>query len=278
AGDRHRGQRRRGGVARIRVPVQARRPRAAARLRRPAPTAPGLADVVCGARSLRAEPLARPPVPPPARRLASRGGPVRHDPLRGPPSPLRPGARLRLPLHRPGDPPPDGRLVATTPGGRVLPGRLPGRARDTVTSGPEDELTGPSGTRLTDRMAGGEDEAQAVARARAGDQEAFRLLVEGHSRAVFRLAFRMTGNEHDAEDVVQETFLKAYRKLGAFEERAQFGSWLHRIAANCAYDLLRARARHDERLDRSEGPDGERTLSGPAGDPSPQRRAAARDL
>ena len=79
-----------------------------------------------------------------------------------------------------------------------------------MTSGPRDGLTEPGVERLTDRMVGGEDEAQAVARARAGDAEAFRLLVERHSRGVFRLAFRMTGNEHDAEDVVQETFLKAY--------------------------------------------------------------------
>jgi RNA polymerase sigma-70 factor (ECF subfamily) len=127
-------------------------------------------------------------------------------------------------------------------------------------------------------MAGGEDDAQAVARARRGDLEAFRLLVERHSRDVFRLAFRMTGNEHDAEDVVQEAFLKAYRKLDAFEERAQFGSWLHRIAANCAYDLLRARVRHDERLDRSEGPDGERILTVPAGDPSPDRLVAGGEM
>jgi RNA polymerase sigma-70 factor (ECF subfamily) len=127
-------------------------------------------------------------------------------------------------------------------------------------------------------MVGGEDEAQAVARARDGDTEAFRLLVERHSRGVFRLAFRMTGNEHDAEDVVQETFLKAYRKLDAFEERAQFGSWLHRIAANCAYDLLRARMRLDDRFDRSEGPEGERTLSVPASDPSPERLVAGTEV
>ena len=127
-------------------------------------------------------------------------------------------------------------------------------------------------------MVGGEDDVQAVARARTGDMDAFRLLVERHSREVFRLAFRMTGNEHDAEDVVQEAFLKAYRKLDLFEERAQFGSWLHRIAANCAYDLLRARARHDERLDRSEGPEGERTLAVPAGDPSPDRVAAGGEV
>jgi RNA polymerase sigma-70 factor (ECF subfamily) len=127
-------------------------------------------------------------------------------------------------------------------------------------------------------MVGGEDEAQAVTRARGGDSEAFRLLVERHSREVFRLAFRMTGNEHDAEDVVQETFLKAYRNLSAFEERAQFGSWVHRIAANCAYDLLRARVRRDDRIDHAEGPEGDRTLTIPAGDPSPERLVAGREV
>ena len=94
------------------------------------------------------------------------------------------------------------------------------------------------------RMA--ENDAADVARAKAGDEGAFRALVERHGRAVFRLAFRMTGNEQDAEDVVQEAFLKAYRRIGQFEDRAAFGSWLHRIAANCAYDVLRARARKRE--------------------------------
>ena len=63
-------------------------------------------------------------------------------------------------------------------------------------------------------------EAGAVlARARQGDSDAFRVLVERHSRSVFRLAFRMTGNEQDAEDVVQESFLRAFRQLGRFESR-----------------------------------------------------------
>jgi RNA polymerase sigma-70 factor (ECF subfamily) len=92
-----------------------------------------------------------------------------------------------------------------------------------------------------------------VSRARAGDSDAFRLLVEQHSRPVFRVAYRMTGNEHDADDVVQETFLRAYRQLNRFEERAKFGTWLHRIAVNCALDLLRARGR----LDRHYGGDPE---------------------
>src|SRR5581483_7654372 len=86
-----------------------------------------------------------------------------------------------------------------------------------------------------------------LARARQGDEDAFRALVERHSRSVFRLAFRMTGNEQDAEDVVQESFLKSYRQLDRFESRANFGTWLYRIVANCSVDLMRAKqARHDQ--------------------------------
>lgn len=93
------------------------------------------------------------------------------------------------------------------------------------------------------------NDADVVARARDGDSEAFRALVERHSRGLFRLAYRITGNENDAEDVVQESFLRAYRTLDRFESRAGFGTWLHRIAANCALDLIRARRRYGERLD-----------------------------
>src|SRR5438046_5703174 len=89
--------------------------------------------------------------------------------------------------------------------------------------------------------------AAVLARARQGDSDAFRALVEQHSRSVFRLAFRMTGNEQDAEDVVQDSFLRAYRQLGRFQARANFGTWLYRIVANCSVDLLRAKqARHDQ--------------------------------
>ena len=110
----------------------------------------------------------------------------------------------------------------------------------------------------------------AVALAREGDSEAFRGLVERHSRAVYRLAHRMTGNPQDAEDVVQETFLKAYRQLGRFESRANFGTWLHRIAVNCSIDLIRSR-KHQETghdaadLDTLDASDDQRV------DPSPER-------
>ena len=91
------------------------------------------------------------------------------------------------------------------------------------------------------------ESAAVLARARQGDSEAFRALVERHSRSVFRLAFRMTGNEQDAEDVVQESFLRAYRQLGRFESRANFGTWLYRIVSNCSVDLMRSKqARHDQ--------------------------------
>jgi RNA polymerase sigma-70 factor (ECF subfamily) len=89
------------------------------------------------------------------------------------------------------------------------------------------------------------DEA-AAAKAKAGDADAFRVLVERHSRPMFRLAFRMTGNEQDAEDIVQDTFLRAYRRIEKFDERASFGTWLYRITVNCSLDLVRARKRRSE--------------------------------
>ena len=113
----------------------------------------------------------------------------------------------------------------------------------------------------------------AVALARDGDCEAFRALVERHSRAVYRLAYRMTGSPQDAEDVVQETFLKAYRQLGRFESRANFGTWLHRIAVNCSIDLIRGRKHQETAHDES---DLDLLDSGSSGsddrnDPSPER-------
>ena len=82
-----------------------------------------------------------------------------------------------------------------------------------------------------------------VERARGGDGDAFRVLVERHSRAAYKLALRVTGN---CQDVVQDAFLKAYRQLDRFESRASFGTWIHRIAVNCAVDLLRSRPRREQ--------------------------------
>src|SRR5687767_15913739 len=95
-------------------------------------------------------------------------------------------------------------------------------------------------------------DAAAVALARDGDSEAFHWLVDRHSRAVYRLAYRMTGSPQDAEDVVQETFLRAYKQLGRFESRANFGTWLHRIAVNCSIDLIRSRPHRESAHDTAD--------------------------
>src|ERR1700704_4987181 len=122
------------------------------------------------------------------------------------------------------------------------------------------------------------ESAAVLARARQGDSEAFRALVERHSRSVFRLAYRMTGNEQDAEDVVQESFLRAYRQLAKFDDRASFGTWLYRIAANCSLDLIRARKRRSENQEGPvEGaPDPLQVLAD--GAPTPERLALSSEV
>ncbi len=120
--------------------------------------------------------------------------------------------------------------------------------------------------------------AAVLVRARQGDSDAFRALVETHSRGVFRLAFRMTGNEQDAEDVVQESFLRAYRQLGRFESRANFGTWLYRIVSNCSVDLMRSKqARHDQVRGDSLDQDGAVQLPA-AASPDPERIAQSTEI
>ena len=120
----------------------------------------------------------------------------------------------------------------------------------------------------------------AIDRARSGDREAFRLLVDRHSRSVFRLAFRMTGNQQDAEDVVQETFLRAYRQLDKYQARASFATWLFRIAANYSLDLIRGRKRRQEHgyMAGSNGGDIDILEAVPSGNPAPDRLALSGEL
>ncbi len=118
----------------------------------------------------------------------------------------------------------------------------------------------------------------ALARAKAGDRDAFRVLVERHSRFLFRLAFRMTGNEQDAEDVVQESFLRAYRQLGKFDQRASFATWMHRIASNYSLDLMRSRERRRERTQPPDPEMDDPILSARATDPTPERQAMSGEV
>lgn len=74
---------------------------------------------------------------------------------------------------------------------------------------------------------------------RAGDRAEFARLVERHSNQIYRLALKFLGNPHDAEDVLQETFIKALRALPNFEGRSSLSTWLYRIATNESLMLLR---------------------------------------
>jgi RNA polymerase sigma-70 factor (ECF subfamily) len=90
------------------------------------------------------------------------------------------------------------------------------------------------------------DELKLVRAAKAGDIGAFEQLVHRYDRNVFRIAQHITQNREDAEDVVQDAFLKAYENLKNFQEQSKFYTWLVRIAVNEA--LMRLRRRRPERM------------------------------
>jgi RNA polymerase sigma-70 factor (ECF subfamily) len=88
-----------------------------------------------------------------------------------------------------------------------------------------------------------ETEKKTIQKAAAGDRVAFRSLVLEHSQAMFRLAWRLTCDQSSAEDIVQEAFIKAWRKIDNFRMESSFRSWLHRITVNTAMDYLRKQSR-----------------------------------
>jgi RNA polymerase sigma-70 factor, ECF subfamily len=128
---------------------------------------------------------------------------------------------------------------------------------------------------LTDRAA--------VSEVLAGKHESFRVLVDRHGRKVFGLAYRMTGNEHDADEVVQETFLRCYKRLDSFESRSSFSTWLYRIASNCALDLLAKRKQDKTHIVESDAHEDdlnpeERTLDYASPQPGPERMLLSAEL
>jgi RNA polymerase sigma-70 factor, ECF subfamily len=82
------------------------------------------------------------------------------------------------------------------------------------------------------------DDHSAILAVLAGEKEAYEVLVTRHSRRLFRVAFRITGSEADAEDVVQEALLRGYQKLDTFASRSDFGTWIYRITVRCALDKI----------------------------------------
>jgi RNA polymerase sigma-70 factor (ECF subfamily) len=86
--------------------------------------------------------------------------------------------------------------------------------------------------------------ADLVAAARHGDRDAFGEIVRRTYADTYTLAFRLTANEEDARDVAQEAYLRAFRSLRRFRGEARFSTWMYRVTANCASNLMVRRARH----------------------------------
>jgi RNA polymerase sigma-70 factor (ECF subfamily) len=112
--------------------------------------------------------------------------------------------------------------------------------------------------------------APLVAAARRGDRQAFEGLVRATTADTYALAYRLTGNEEDAGDVVQEAYLRAFRSIRRFRGDAQFTTWMYRITANCSSTLLARRARQ-----RSEPLDDDVVVIDPRADHDPEGRAAS---
>src|SRR5690349_14101359 len=93
-------------------------------------------------------------------------------------------------------------------------------------------------------------EADLIGRARQGDEEAYESLVKAHQQAVFRLAYLLLGDQHDAEDVAQETFIQAFAALTRFDTTRPLRPWLMRITTNLAYNRRRAMGRYMAALRR----------------------------
>src|SRR5665213_759248 len=97
------------------------------------------------------------------------------------------------------------------------------------------------------RLLRGDGLNRAVAAARSGDDEAFAEIVEQTSPKVFALCLRLSGNEHDALDIMQETYLRVFRSLDTFRGDSALSTWIYRIAANCASTQLKKRRKRSER-------------------------------
>jgi RNA polymerase sigma-70 factor, ECF subfamily len=91
-----------------------------------------------------------------------------------------------------------------------------------------------------------QDDAALVARAASGDASAFEVLVARYEKVLFRVAFRMLGDYDDARDATQSAFIKAYEKLGSFDPRFRFFSWIYRILLNESLNARRDRRPHQD--------------------------------
>lgn len=120
-----------------------------------------------------------------------------------------------------------------------------------------------------------EDEKTIVEKAKNGDERAFEALVTQYERLVYAVALKLLGNEHDAQDAAQETFIKLYRNLPSFRGESKFSVWLYRLANNVCIDILRKKSVPTVSL--SEDEDGGR-LNIPDGRFSPENELEKKQL
>jgi RNA polymerase sigma-70 factor (ECF subfamily) len=121
----------------------------------------------------------------------------------------------------------------------------------------------------------GEAESELVLRAREGDRDAFAAIVRSHQRRVYAVAMRMTRRHEVADDITQDTFVRAYRSLGKFELGRPLRPWLTRIAVNLSINYLNGVARKEEPLneDRPETAESRDSL-----DANPERALQSQEL
>lgn len=113
------------------------------------------------------------------------------------------------------------------------------------------------------------EEAEWVARARAGEVQAFERLYRGHVGRMYALCLRMCGNALEAEEMVQEAFVRAWEKLGTFRGDSAFASWLHRLTVNVVLGAWRSRGRRREQVVAM---DDAASLTHPSHEPQPRHR------
>jgi RNA polymerase sigma-70 factor, ECF subfamily len=112
----------------------------------------------------------------------------------------------------------------------------------------------------------------------AGDKEAYGALVRAHSATVFRVAFRIIGNEAEAEEIVQDAFLRGYQRLESYEGRSAFATWIYRIAVNCALSRISKPGIEAEYRHGEEGDPEQKTVQVAAPDAGPERILLSREI
>jgi RNA polymerase sigma-70 factor (ECF subfamily) len=127
----------------------------------------------------------------------------------------------------------------------AIPFAVGKRSQPDAASAPRDDNSGTRDPRLLGHMAGQGlgriDDSLLVREAQRGNRAAFEELVRHYDQAVLRLAMHLTGSEHEAQDIYQEAFLKAYKSVGNFRFECSFYTWIYRIVTNLCLDHLRKR-------------------------------------